>query len=162
MAGWELLASEPTLQVVSPEIVYDAQRVVARATASGVVFSLLVVNTPVAPDRWQDLAARVEQNLDTWAVFWNSNAKQPGVISIGMSQEVDAAGQLRDVALVIVSSTSGRSTSQLTLHAPQFLPTEFAKPVAAARAALDALEAAGPATDESGLTASGVVVDGGG
>lgn len=159
MPNYELLASEPDLQVLSGNIVLDAQRVTARANLSGVVYSVLVVNTPQAPDRMVDWSVRVDAAVSVWAQFWNMNAAEPGVLSIGISQEVDAAGQLRDVANVVVGSTSGRSSMQLNIPATQFLPTEFEKPVAAARAQLDRLEAFGPPVDESGLTPQGVVVD---
>lgn len=162
MSNFELIASEPDLQVVSGNIVYDAQRVTARANASGVVFSILVVNTPQHPDRMIDFADRVRNAVEAWAQFWNMNAAVPGVANIGLSQEVDDGGNLRDVANVVIASSSGRSTMQITVLPAQFMPLDFKPVVEVARAQLDALEAAGPPVDESGLTPAGVVVDLGG
>lgn len=162
MANYEVLGSEPDLQVVSSNIVYDAQRVTARAIQSGVVFTVLVVNRQYTVDRLVDFATLVDAAVSTWAQFWNMNAAEPGVLNIGISQEVDAAGELRDVANVLVGSSSERSTMLITVSPPNFLPSEFRPLAAAARASLDALEAKGPLVSEDGLTAAGVVVDIGG
>lgn len=162
VANYEVLGSEPDLQVVSSNIVYDAQRVTARAIQSGVVFTVLVVNRQYTVDRLVDFATLVDAAVSTWAQFWNMNAAEPGVLNIGISQEVDAAGELRDVANVLVGSSSERSTMLITVSPPNFLPTEFRPLAAAARASLDALEAKGPLVSEDGLTAAGVVVDIGG
>lgn len=160
MAAYEVLSQEPTLQVLSPEIVIDADRVIARALASGVVFAIFVANyTPTAIDRFETQAQRIARALSGWAATWDANAAVPGVLNIGMSQEVDAAGQLRDVALVFASSSSGRSVTQLTLGPARWETQEFKADVAAARASLDAVEATGPPVSQSGVTAEGVVVD---
>jgi hypothetical protein len=160
VAAYEVLSSEPTLQVLTPEIVIDATRIIARAVESGVVFAVFVANfQPTAPDRYETQTDRIARALAGEAANWNQNATVPGVISIGMSQEVDAAGQLKDVALVIVQSTSGRSTAQVTVTPGWFDPQGFAAVVGPVRSQLDAIEATGPPTNESGITPLGVVVD---
>ena len=143
MAAYSFLVAEPTLQVLSPEIVRDAQRVTAQAIDSGVVYSLLFAPYPTDPQGtvvWTPDA--IASQLSTWAGTWNTNAKVPGVLGIALSQDVDPTGQLKDVALVTVASTSGKSTTQLNLYAADFFPDTFAAAVAAAREQLDAVEAA--------------------
>ena len=142
MAAYSFLIAEPTLQVLSPEIVRDAQRVTAQALESSVVYSLLFAPYPTDPNGdviWT--ADAIASQLSTWAGNWNTNWKVPGVLGIALSQDVDAAGQLKDVALVTVSSTSGNSTTQLNLYPHDFFPDTFAPAVEAARAQLDAVEA---------------------
>lgn len=142
MAAYTFLASEPTLQVLSPELVRDAQRVTASAVASGVVYSLLFAPYPTDPQGsviWSD--ELIAEQLALWADYWNQNAAVPGVAGIGVTQEVDAAGALKDVALVTVTSASGRSSAQVTVPAAQFLPERFAAFVAPTVAQLNAVEA---------------------
>jgi hypothetical protein len=160
MGAYELLSMEPTIQVLSPEIVLDAKRITARALPSGIVFSVFYTAPPVtAPDRIEPDAARIARALAYWSDIWNANADVPGVLSIGMSQEVDAAGQLKDQVLVFVASTSGRSTDLVTLGPRNFMQPLFGEAVAASRARMDAIEATGPLVDESGLSASGAFVE---
>lgn len=143
MAAYSFLIAEPTVQVLSPEIIRDAQRVSAQAAKSGVVFSLLFAPYPTDPDGnviWTPEA--IASQLSDWAGTWDTNAAVPGVLGIALSQDIDAAGLLKDVALVTVSSTSGNSTTQLNLYPADFFPDTFAPRVAAARAQLDAVEAA--------------------
>lgn len=142
MAAYTFLVAEPTLQVLSPEIVRDAQRVTAQAVESGVVYSLLFAPYPTDPQGtviWS--ADAIAAQLSQWAGTWNTNAKVPGVLGIALSQDVDAVGQLKDVALVTVASTSGNSTTQLNLFPADFFPDTFAVRVEDARAQLDAVEA---------------------
>lgn len=142
MAAYNLLVAEPTLQVLSPEYVRDAQRVTAQALASGVVYSLLFAPYPTDTNGtviWTPEA--IASQLALWADHWNANAKVPGVLGIALSQDVDPSGQLKDVALVTVSSTSGKSTTQLNLYPADFFPDTFPVAVGNARAQLDAVEA---------------------
>jgi hypothetical protein len=162
VSNFELIGAEPDLQVVSGNIVYDAERVTARASKSGVVFTILVVNRQFSPDYLIDFADLVRNTVEAWAAFWDMNAAVPGVVAIGLAQEVDDAGQLSDVANVIVSSTSGRSTMQQVIRPAQFMPSDFKPVVESARAQLDKLESFGPVGTEAGLTSTGVVVDIGG
>jgi hypothetical protein len=74
-----------------------------------------------------------------------------GVAGISLTPTVDATGQLQDIALVVVSSTSGNSTAQLTLPPSEWLPSvagtsltkSFSQAVGEAVAQLDAVEASG-------------------
>lgn len=150
MAAYQFLGSESTIQVLSPDIVRDAQRVTALAAESQIVYSLLFAPYPTDPQGaiiWTP--ELIASELDKWAGYWNTNAKVPGVRAIGISQDVDELGQLRDVALVVVSSTSGASTTQVTLRPHDFFPDTFAPRIAAVRAQLDATEPAGSGIGES-------------
>jgi hypothetical protein len=141
MAAYTFLVAEPTVQVLSPEIVRDAQRVTAQAVESSVVFSLLFAPYPTDPTGkviWSPEAIAFQ--LADWASKWDTNAAVPGVLGIALSQDVDDTGQLKDVALVTVQSTSGNSTAQLNLYPHDFFPDTFAPRVAATREQLDATE----------------------
>ncbi len=142
MAAYTFLAAEPTLQVLSDDLVRDAQRVTAQAAQSQIVYSLTFAPYPTDPQGnviWSSDA--IDTQLADWADKWNTNAQTPGVLGISLSQEVDATGALKDVALVTVSSTSGKSTTQLTLFPHDFFPDTFPPRVEQARAQLDAVEA---------------------
>ena len=144
MAAYSFLAAEPTVQVLSPDVVRDAQRITGQAAQSGIVFSLTFAPYPTDPTGkviWTDAA--IAAQLADWAGKWDTNAAVPGVLGIGLSQDVDPAGLLKDVALVTVASTSGLSTTQLTLYPHDFFPDTFEPRVEAARAQLDAVEAGG-------------------
>lgn len=144
MSAYQFLGGEATIQVLSPDIVRDAQRVTARASRSQVVFSLLFAPYPTDPTGtviWTP--ELIAGQLDEWSSNWDANAAVPGVLGIGLTQDVDALGTLRDVALVVVGSTSGNSSTQLALYPFDFLPANFAGRVEATRAQLDATEAGG-------------------
>ncbi len=144
MAAYEFIAAEPTIQVLSPEVVRDAQRVTGRARQSGIVYSLPFAPYPTDPTGqviWTD--ALIDQQMALWAGYWDANAQVPGVVGISLSQDIDATGVLKDVALVVVSSSSGKSTAQLTLYPHDFFPDTFPPRVEAVRAQLDAVEANG-------------------
>lgn len=151
-APYEFLASEPTIQVLSSELVQDAQRITARSIPNGIVYSVLFAPYPTDPTGtviWTP--ELINGQLEYWAGTWNGNSMVPGVLGISLSQEVNALGQLEDVALVAVSSTSGKSSTQLTLGPREWLTsvegttlsTSFPEAVARARAQLDAVEAGG-------------------
>jgi hypothetical protein len=140
---YEFLGGEPTIQVLSPDIVRDAQRITARAQQSGVVYSLLFAPWPRADTGeivWS--TAAIQQQLAYWAGVWNANAATPGVVAIALSQQVDPAGELKDVALVTIQSSSGRSFTQLLLYPHDFFHDTFPGQVAIAREQLDAAEVA--------------------
>lgn len=150
MAAYSFLAAEPTVQVLSSEIVRDAQRVTAQAQASGVVYSLVFAPYPTSPQGevvWTPES--IDSQLAYWAGIWDSNSQVPGVAGISLSQEVDVTGRLEDVAQVYVLSSSGRSSTQLSLGPRSWLPSvagttltqSFPDAVAQARAQLDAVEA---------------------
>lgn len=142
MAAYDFLGAEQTVQQLSPELVRDAQRVTARAVESEVTFSLLFAPYPTDPQGtviWS--ADLIAEQLALWAGYWNQNAAVPGVAGIGVTQETDALGALKDVALVVVSSPSGLSTAQVTVPASQFLPERFAAFIAPTVAQVAAVEA---------------------
>jgi hypothetical protein len=132
--------SEPTIVTVGADIVHDAQRITYTAYPSGVIFPLLFVS--LRPDDWTP--AKIAAQANHWADVWNGNAAVAGVESIAITQRVTAGGNLDDVALVIVSSTSGRSTSEITVQRNDFDAHTFAQLVGAERTRLDEIEAASP------------------
>lgn len=139
------ISNEPTIQTLGADVVRDASRVTWQAQPSGVVFSLLfpaVVNwTP----------AQIDQQGELWADRWNQNAAFPGVAGIVVTQQVDAAGNLTDVAQVTVVSTSGLSSNQINVGPAEWNPsvkgttltTSFGDVVSAEVARLDAIEKGG-------------------
>ena len=150
MAAYQFLTSESTIQVLSPDIVRDAQRISARASRSQVVYSLLFAPYPTDDQGtviWTEQL--IADQLSYWAGIWDSNSLVRGVAGIALTQSLDAAGQLEDVAIVTVSSTSGNSTTQLVLPPASWLPSvqgttltqSFPDAVAETRAQLDAVEA---------------------
>lgn len=140
---YQLLGSESTVQVLAPDFARDAQRYTAQAIPSGVVYSLLF-----APWEIWTPAAVVEQ-LNLWADRWNENSATPGVVAIDVTQEQNEAGQLQDVAIVTVRSTSGLSRGQVILTPDQWNPSiegttltqSFADAIAPEIARLDQIEA---------------------
>lgn len=150
MAAYTFEASEQTIQVLSSDIVREAQRVVATANESRVTFALLFAPYPTSPQGeivWTD--ALINEQLAYWAGIWDSNSLVRGVVGIAITQTVDALGQLQDEALVVVQSSSGKSQAQLTLPPREWLPSvagttltkSFPDAVAEAVAQLDAVEA---------------------
>jgi hypothetical protein len=142
MANYQWLTSRPTIKRITDELVYEAQRVDGRALKSGVTYALVFAPYPTDATGaviWTD--ALIDQQMTEWASHWDQNSLVPGVLAINVTQEGDASDQLRDVALVQIASTSGKSTTQATLLAPDFFPDTFPAAVAAIRAQLDAAEA---------------------
>jgi hypothetical protein len=140
---YQLLGSESTVQVLSPDFARDAQRYTAIAEPSGVVFSLLFAPFEI----WSPAAIASQLNL--WADRWNANRLVPGVLGIQVTQETDEAGQLKDVAIVTVGSTSGVSTATAVIPETEWNPdvtgttltTSFGDAIRAVVARLDAVEA---------------------
>jgi hypothetical protein len=144
VAAYSFLVAEPTVQDLGGDIVRDAQRVTARASASGVVFALEFAPYPTDEQGsviWT--SQLIADQLAYWAGQWDANSAIPGVLGIGLSQAVNPLGQLRDVAIVVVQSSSGQSTTNLTVDERDFQPGHIEALVQTARAQLDAVEAGG-------------------
>lgn len=147
MAAYDYLGGEPTIQSLSSGISREAQRFTYRARDSGVVFGL--VYGPWPSPNWTD--AVLADQAAYWAGNWNENARVPGVTAIDVTQDTDDLGNLVDVARVAIVSTSGLTTSIITVGVRSFLPsvagttltTSFGDAVRAAVAQLDAVEAGG-------------------
>lgn len=146
---YNFLTSEATIQVLSTDIVRDAQRITAQALPSNVVYSVLFAPYPTGPNGeivWT--ADAIAHELGVEAAWWNANIQTPGVLGIGLSQNLTPANELQDIALVTIQSTSGKSTSQIELPPTQWLPSventtltvSFPDAVRAAVAQLDAVE----------------------
>jgi hypothetical protein len=142
---YTLLNSETTVQVLASDFARDAQRYQAQAHPSEVVYSILIPQT----GGWTP--EMVAQQLEYWSGIWNQNRLVPGVLGIDVTQEQNQAGQLRDVAIVTVRSSSGIQTSQIVVDVRDWLPDvtgttlehSFGDVIAAEVARLDAVEAAG-------------------
>ncbi len=134
------ISSEPTIQTLGVDIIQDVQKFTYQAVPSGVVFTFQFGPWPNPNVTAQDIAA----TANGWADRWNDNASQPGVVGISLAQQVNQAGNLEDVCFVTVSSSSGRSTSQIVGRIDHFFPSIFDPWVAAERALLDAIEAESP------------------
>lgn len=139
-AGFTFLGSEPTLHAFSPEKVEDAVRNTYQADASGVVYSLVVSGEALRSARTNP--GLIPTVAGQWAAAWNENARVPGVTDIVETQEDTPLGSLYDVFQVAVESSSGRSTSILTLKSNLVRPDIFAGIIAAEVKRLNAAEAA--------------------
>lgn len=132
--------AEDTVQTIGADVSRNAERITYQANPSGVVYSLLFAPWP--SDIWTPKT--IQQQADLWETRWNTNRAVPGVTGISVTQQTsEVTSNLEDVAFVGVKSTSGLSTSLVELPLPAFWPDEFAKRIAAERAALDAIEAGG-------------------
>ncbi len=141
VAPFTFLLSEPTLYAFAPDVVEDAQRNTYQADESGVVYSLVVSGEALKNARKNPgLIATV---AGQYASAWNQNWAVPGVVDVAETQDVTALGSLHDVFQVAVESTSGRSTSILTVADQDVRPDVFAGLVADEVKALDAQEKAG-------------------
>lgn len=134
------VSSEPTVVTIGNDVIQDGQKFTYQALPSGVVFWFVIAPWPNAAADPQTLAITAEG----WADRLNSDASQPGVLSVTLAQEVTPAGNLRYAITATVESTSGRSTSQITGHEAEIFPQIFDGWVAAERERLDAIEAASP------------------
>ncbi len=138
-AAYTVLGSEPTLHAFSPDRIEDAQRISYRADLSGVIYSLTVLAEALTPDNIHIVA----QVAGIWANRWNQNAAVPGVTEIEDGQEVTTLGSINDIVSVAVDSTSGNSTTIVTVHERDMEPQFFAPIIAQTRATLDTLEQPG-------------------
>lgn len=139
---------EATVQTIGADITRNAQRNTYTALPSGVVFSLLFAPWP-SPN-WTPAA--IAQQANYWADIWNQNSRVPGVTGINVTQQTnEVTGNLEDVALVGIVSSSGLSTAQIELGPREWLPSvanttltrSFPDAVAAAVAELDQAESVG-------------------
>lgn len=137
-AAYTPLGSEPTLYAFSPDKVEDAQRITYRADQSGVVYSLTV-----SLEAFNNNPAVVANVAGIWANRWNINASVPGVTEIEDGQEVTTLGSINDVVQVAVDSTSGHSTTVVTVRQRDMEPQFFKPIIDQARAVLDASEQPG-------------------
>ena len=140
-APFTFLLSNPTLYAFSPELVEEAQRNTYQADDSKVVYSIVVSGNLLDFIRatGSDVLATV---AGQWANAWNINRAVPGVADIAETQDASPLGSLYDVVQVAVVSTSGKSTSILTLTDNQLPPDAFAPIIRAEVQRLDAAEVA--------------------
>ncbi len=138
-AAYTPLNSEPTLHAFSPDRIEDAQRITYRADESGVIYSLTVLAEALKEDNLPNLGVVA----GIWANRWNINAAVPGVTEIEDGQEVTTLGSINDIVSVAVESTSGNSTTIVTVKERDMEPQFFAPIIKQTRSLLDALEAPG-------------------
>ncbi len=137
-AAYTPLGSEPTLHAFSPDRIEDAQRITYRADLSGVVYSLTV-----SLEAFNNNPGVIANVAGIWANNWNENFAVPGVTEIEDGQEVTTLGSINDVVSVAVDSTSGNSTTILTVRQRDMEPQFFAPLIQKSRAVLDASEQPG-------------------
>ncbi len=138
-AAFTQLTSEPTLHAFSPDRIEDAQRITYRADESGVIYSLTVLAEALTELNLPNLG-RV---AGMWANRWNINAAVPGVQEIEDGQEVTTLGSINDIVSVAVDSTSGNSTTIVTVKDRDMEPQFFEPIINRTRSFLDAMEAQG-------------------
>lgn len=132
-SAFSFVASEATTEVSASDEVRDVQRTTLTAQPSGVTFSVMVPSGA-------GMAAATAAAATPIAEAFNTAADHPGVAGIFTSQEVNAAGNVTDVAVVTVTSTSGRSSTTVTVPMGTVQGGDISGAVADARAQLDALE----------------------
>lgn len=137
MADYILLGSEPVESMIPGLPPQVEQQVTAQARQSGVIFRarylpVVYADTSLVVDDLNGLAAR----FDSWSAI-------PGVRDITTYQDITPQDQLREVVVVDVQSTSGRSSQTFEWRYPvaEFNTSEplIAK-VDAVRKSLDAVE----------------------
>lgn len=141
------LDGQPTVQTLGTNITRDAMLFTYQAVPSGVVYFLLFAPWP--SEIWTPSA--IAEQAGEWEDNWNQNASVQGVSSITVTQAQDDGGNLIDVAIVTVRSTSGNTYSEITVPAAEWSPsvagttltTSFPDVIATERARLDAIEAGG-------------------
>ncbi len=138
-ASYTVLGSEPTLHAFSPDRIEEAQRISYRADLSGVVYSLTVSAEALKPDNLANLGVVA----GIWANNWNENFAVPGVTEIEDGQEVTTLGSINDIVSVAVDSTSGNSTTIVTVQQRDMEPPFFKPIIAQTRSTLDTLEQPG-------------------
>lgn len=145
MASYRYIGGSDEIQILSEDISRPGQRVAAQAVPSGVVYSLLFAPWPTDPTGkviWTPEA--IDSQLESWGAKWNTNFAVPGVVGISVTQALNLAGELKDVAIVTVISSSGNTTTTFNLFDTLLWePAAFAEQVASYQETLDAIEAGG-------------------
>jgi hypothetical protein len=133
---YEVLASESTVELIGLTDVRDVQQVTARAIPSDIVYHVRFAGSEFT-------ASDVPYFLGRFAGFYNALAAVPGVVGVSTFEDITAAGQLREMMQITVSSTSGRMSANI--EEPDRLRTLAftADLVAQLRAKLDQIEASG-------------------
>lgn len=131
--AYNFLASEFSTELIGGVEAQDTQRTTFQAAGSGVVFTVTVPHG-------DDLAGRTASAAGELASAFDAADKVPGVAALATGQDIDLGGNLTDVVTVAVTSTSGRSSTQITVPLAAVKAGQIDAQVAAARAQLDALE----------------------
>lgn len=104
--AWELLSSALDVELAGTTTTLDIQRVTGRAKQSGVAFTINFPPIIYNPESVNDIMA-------LWAEWFNATAAHPNVAGVYTRQDVDAANQIVDQAVIVVASDSGRSTTEV-------------------------------------------------
>lgn len=130
---YDLISSQPTVEIIGAQDVQDVQEIVARALPSNVVFTLRFLPEAYVPELVASLTSQ-------FAGYFNAAIQIPGVAAVSTYQDVNAADQLEDVMQFVVISTSGKSTFPLVITPLGRNLDLVAEDVAATRKNLDAIE----------------------
>lgn len=131
--NFEILSVLPSVQIVTPTTTEDIYRVWIRSLPSGTVFPMSLILTQVDPVYIGSVATEQAKVIEQYAAT-------PGVTGIVVIEEVNGAGQLDDIQVVTVASTSGRSEDELRSRLLLTPVATFRAQVAAKRDNLDAIE----------------------
>lgn len=108
-----VVSSAPDVALLGLDQIVDVQQTMVQATGSGVIFPVRVPSTG-------DIAGPTGQLAASMAAAFDSAAQVPGIASMAVTQDIDAAGNLIDVVILIVTSTNGLITAEKTVPLASF------------------------------------------
>lgn len=130
---FDIISSEPTVEVIPPNKVRPLRLITARSKPSGVVYFFAVRPPDFVASHVNLIAHDIAQAL-------NKLADKPGVIDITMEQSVNPTDTVGQKVIVTVESTSGDSSGDVTLTWSEMFGADGYKKVATTRTQLDAIE----------------------
>jgi hypothetical protein len=133
-SSYEILSGEHTVELIGATDVQDVYQVTARVIPAGTVFHVRFTPVIDNPDSIRDI-------LTVWAGWYNDIAALPGVVGVSNLQDIDASGQLNDIAEITVRSNSGRLSQTIAVGSDIVGTPKVAPLVASAVDALNAIEA---------------------
>lgn len=125
---FDVLASEPSLELLSPTETESVVLVTAQAKPSGIVYQARISEAIWNAQGFVSAAADI---LEGRAVFMNKLAEMPETRGVSMVQDVNNANRLQDTLIITVQSDSGRLTADLP-------PIPFPTTLASVQGAIEA------------------------
>jgi hypothetical protein len=130
---YEIVSSEPSVELVPPNRTRPIRVVTARAKKSGVVYFFAVRGVDFA-------ASHIALIAHDLAGYFDVLDAKPGVVGVTVEQSVNPGETVDQKVRVLVESTSGDSTGEVVLKWGDALGPSGYKLVAAERAQLDEVE----------------------
>jgi len=135
VAGYAIIAQYPTVEFLGGTQTRDVMAVGVRTNDHNVYFEFRLPKASYTADN-------VKADANGFTIVYELLFDIPGVTDVEWSQQPTPAGQLQDHVTVYFASSSGNSSSFLDFPYSRFTQDIIAAAVTAARAELDAAEAA--------------------